>query len=97
MISQVNLAEYYYKTCQKLGKEVAKTRYYWILSSPLRVIPTDEENTITAGNFKCKYRGLLSLADCYALSIAYLNSGVLLTTDSGLKETKEVPVKYFKV
>jgi len=97
LISHVNLAEYYYKTCQKLGKDVAKTRYYWILSSPLKIVPTDEENTLMAGNFKCKYRDLLSLADCYALSAAYLNNGILLTTDSGLKETKEVPVKYFKV
>ncbi|MHA1595184.1 MAG: type II toxin-antitoxin system VapC family toxin [Candidatus Baldrarchaeia archaeon] len=97
MICQVNLAEYYYKTCQKLGKDVAKTRYHWILSSPIRIVPTNDNLTITAGNLKCKYRGLLSLADCYALALAILNNATLLTTDSGLKETQEVPVKYFKV
>jgi len=76
----------------KTRKDIAKTRYYWILSSLSKIVPTDEENTLIAGNFN-----LLSLADCYALSVAYLNNGILLTTDSGLKETKEVPVKYFKV
>jgi predicted nucleic acid-binding protein len=95
-ISDVNLAEYYYKTCEKLGKEVADVRYHQVRGSIISVA-TDEELTRRAGEKKCKYRGKLSLADCFTLALSELKKAALLTTDRELANVKEVKVKYFCV
>ncbi|MBC7113656.1 MAG: type II toxin-antitoxin system VapC family toxin [Candidatus Methanomethyliales bacterium] len=96
-ISDVNLAEYYYKTCEKLGKEVADLRYHQIRGSDLEIVATDEELTWKAGEKKCKHRGRLSLADCFCLALAELKKATALTTDSELAKVKEVTVKHFNV
>ncbi|MEM3677211.1 MAG: type II toxin-antitoxin system VapC family toxin [Candidatus Bathyarchaeia archaeon] len=96
-ISDVNLAEYYYKTCEKLGREVADLRYHQIRGSDIEAIATDEELTWRAGEKKCKYRGGLSLAGCFSLALSELKKATLLTTDSELAKVKEVPVKHFPV
>ncbi len=96
-ICDVNLAEYYYKTCEKLGKEVADVRYHQIRGSDVGSIATDEELTMKSGEKKCKYRGKLSLADCFSLALSELKKATLLTTDSELAKVKEVKVKYFPV
>lgn len=96
-ISDVNLAEYYYKTCEKLGKEVADLRYHQIRGSDLEIVATDEELTWKAGEKKCKYRGRLSLADCFCLALSELKKAMALTTDSELAKVKEVAVKHFNV
>lgn len=96
-ISGVNLAEYYYKICEKLGKETADVRYYQIRGSDIASTSTDEELTKKAGENKCKYRGKLSLADCFALALSQLKKATILTTDSQLAKVKEVEAKYFAV
>ena len=96
-ICDVNLAEYYYKTCEKLGKNVADVRYHQIRGSGVGSIATDEELTRKAGEKKCKYRGKLSLADCFSLALSELKKATLLTTDSELAKVKEVKVKHFPV
>ncbi|RLG40207.1 MAG: DNA-binding protein [Thermoproteota archaeon] len=96
-ICDVNLAEYYYKMCEKLGKSVAEIRYHQIRESPIEVVATNEELTRKAGEKKCKYRGKLSLADCFCLALAELKSAVILTTDRELAKVKEVSVKHFPV
>ena len=93
----MNLAEYYYKMCEKLGKDVADVRYHQIRGSGVGSIATDEELTMKAGEKKCKYRGKLSLADCFSLALSELRKATLLTTDSELAKVKEVKVKYFPV
>jgi len=96
-ICDVNLAEYYYKTCEKLGKDIADVRYHQIRGSDVGLIATDEELTMKAGEKKCKYRGKLSLADCFCLALSELKKATLLTTDSELAKVKEVKAKYFPV
>lgn len=96
-ICEINLAEYYYKVCEKLGKEIAEIRYHQIRESGLEVIAADEELTKTAGEKKCRYKGRLSLTDCFSLALAELKKAVLLTTDSELAQIKEIKVKHFQV
>lgn len=96
-ISDINLAEYYYKTCEKLGREIADLRYHQVRGADIESIATDEELTWKAGEKKCKYRGRLSLADCFSLALSELKKATLLTTDSELAKVKEVPVKHFPV
>ncbi len=96
-ICEINLAEYYYKVCEKLGKEIAEIRYHQIRESGLEVVAAGEELTKTAGEKKCRYRGKLSLADCFSLALAELKKAVLLTTDSELAQIKEIKVKHFQV
>ncbi len=96
-ICDVNLSEYYYKVCEKIGKETADVRYYQIRGSDIVSVSTDEELTKKAGENKCKYRGKLSLADCFALALSQLKKATILTTDSELAKVKEVESKYFAV
>lgn len=95
-VSEVNLAEYYYKTCQKLGRETADSRYYMLRASKL-LIANDEPLTRSAALEKCRQRLDLSLADCFALALAKREKGTLLTTDRELKKTKDIQVKLFPV
>ena len=83
--------------CEKLGKDVADVRYHQIRGSGAGSIAPDEELTRKAGEKKCKYRGKLSLADCFSLAPSELKKATLLTTDSELAKVKEVKVKYFPV
>jgi len=95
-ITDVNLAEYYYKTCQKLGIQTADTRYYQIKRTHLQII-RDEDLTRSAGLEKCRQPLDLSLADCFALALAKREKALLLTTDKELSKVKEVKVKFFEV
>lgn len=96
LVSEVNLAEYYYKTCQKLGRETADSRYHMLKASRL-LIANDESLTRLAALEKCRQHLDLSLADCFALALAKREKAVLLTTDSELKKTKDVQAKFFPV
>lgn len=96
LIAEVNLSEYYYKTCQKLGRETADTRYFLLKQSKLRTI-SDESLTRLAALEKCRTRSDLSLADCFALALAKREKAILLTTDSQLGKVKDVQVKFFSV
>ena len=96
MIAEVNLAEYYYKTCRKLGKETADSRYFMLTSSKL-LITNGERLTRLAALEKCRQRLDLSLADCFALALAIREKAILLTTDRELKKAKGVQVKLFTV
>lgn len=96
LITEVNLAEYYYKTCQKLGRETADIRYFMLRNSRLLTIG-DENLTRLAGLEKCRQQLDLSLADCFALALAKRENAILLTTDSELRKVKEVQAKFFGV
>lgn len=94
-LSSVTLAEFYYKTCQNLGQDVAALRSKQ-LSERLQVVDIDLEISFTASLEKCR-NGRLSLADCYALALTKRLQGVLLTTDTGLANTKDAKVRFFEV
>ena len=96
LVSEVNLAEYYYKTCQELGKETADIRYFMLRGSKL-LVANDEQLTRLAALEKCRQPLDLSLTDCFALALAKREKAILLTSDSELKKAKSTQVKLFTV
>jgi len=98
LISSVTLAEFYYKTCQNLGRDVA-TLWSRQLSERMQVVGADLEVSLSAGLEKCR-NNALSLADSYALALTRQVKGVLLTTDSELAKNKgkaTAAVRHFEV
>ena len=95
-ISSVNIAEFYYKTCQKLGKQTADTWYYQVRRTELNVVH-NEELLRQAGLEKCRQSARLSLADCFALALAKMEHALLLTTDSELSNVEGVRVRHIKL
>ena len=96
LVSEVNLAEYYYKTCRGLGKETADIRYFMIRGSKLLVVG-DEQLTRLAALEKCRQELDFSLTDCFALALAKREKATLLTSDSELKKARGARVKLFTV
>ncbi len=94
-VCSVTLSEYYYKTCQKLGKDVATIRYHQSRNF-LRVVETDAQLALGVGLQKCR-RSELSLADSFALATARYVHAILLTTDSELSKVKDIQTKLFEV
>jgi len=91
LVCEVNLAEFYAKTCEKKGRETADIHYLRIRYQPkITVISPDEELTRKAGQLKCKYRKKVSLADCYAAAVATINKAILITTDNNLTEMADL-------
>ena len=95
LVSSVTLSEFYYKTCQKLGRDVA-TLWSRQLSERMQVVGAEFELSVAAGLEKCR-NNRLSLADSFALALARQVKGLLLTTDSELAKNKDVGVRFFKV
>ena len=85
-LCEVNLAEFYYKTAEKLGVNVADIRYEAIRSSSISQVPVEGELTREAAEIKLKYRGKVSLADAFLIALTYYVKGIALTTDSRIKE-----------
>lgn len=85
LISEVTLAEYFYKTCQKLGKEIAETRIAVVRAGKYQIVAADETHSASAGLLKCKYAGI-SLADAFVASLAKNAGAFLLTTDEDLSD-----------
>jgi len=87
---EVNLAEFYAKTCEKKGREVAEVYYLRIRYQPnLMIIALDEELTRNAARMKCKHRSRVSLADCYAAAAASIEKATLITTDVNLSRVAD--------
>jgi len=95
--SVVNLAELYYKTTDTIGRETADAWYFRILNSNVVVVSADAPFAREVGIYKSKYRRLLSLADCFAMTLAVKEKAQLLTTDSDFQEVKEIQVKYLPI
>jgi predicted nucleic acid-binding protein len=95
-VTGVNLSEFFYKTCQILGEDVAKLRYQQCREL-LQILETNREYSLEAGKEKCHRGGNLSLADCFALAAAKNLHGMLLTTDPMLAEIKDIEVRFFEV
>jgi ribonuclease VapC len=93
LISSFNLAEFYYKTCQKLGKQTADTWYFQVRNSELNVVHR-EELVRLAGLEKCKQSPRLSLADCFALALAKAESALLITTDNELSKASGIDIRH---
>lgn len=95
-VSEVNLAEFYYKTAEKKGIETAEVWYLQVRSSKIKVVAPDKEITRTAALWKVRKREL-SLADCFALATRETNAQLLLTTDSTIKSASGPETVYLQV
>ena len=84
-VSEVNLAEFYYKTAEKKDLQSAEVWYLQVRRSRINVVSPNEQITRQAALWKVR-RKALSLADCYALATRENVRALLLTTDSTLKE-----------
>ncbi len=96
-VSSVNLSEFYYKTCQKLGKATADIRYYQMRNTRLEIVETYDELSRVAGVEKCRQPHTLSLADCHALALAKRLQAILITTDGELAKAKDVRTLFLDV
>lgn len=85
-VCEVNLAEFYYKTAEKLGLDEADIRYEAIRASPIKQVPAAGSLTKEAARIKLTYRRQISLADAYLIALARQVKGKVLTTDSILKK-----------
>jgi predicted nucleic acid-binding protein len=92
-VASTNLAEFYYKVCQKLGQETATVRFHQT-QTILEAVETDGELAKAAGLNKCRY-GHLSLVDAFAAALTEKLGGTLLTTDEALLKVTEIRVKHF--
>lgn len=95
-VCEINLAEFYYKTAEKLGLETAEIRYIMIRNSKIKVVAPNEETSRVAAALKTKYKNQLSLADCYALATAKVLKATLVTTDPLISRVEEASTIYFK-
>jgi predicted nucleic acid-binding protein len=95
-VTSVNLSEYYYKTCQTLGEEIAGLRYHQCREL-LEIVETNRELSLSAGKEKCHRGGNLSIADCFALAATKSLNGTLLTTDPELSKVEDADVRFFEV
>jgi predicted nucleic acid-binding protein len=92
-----NLAELYYKTCEKFGREVTDLRYTSLRNSTITILATDERLTRTAGGLKCTHKGKLALADAYIVAAAQRLGGTLITTDHLIDELKLVETRLLQI
>jgi len=95
-ISSVNLAEFNYKTCQKIESQTADTRYYQIKRTRLQIVHEDDL-TRAAGLERSRQPLGLLLADCFVLALAKREKSLLLTTDKELSKVREIEIKFFEV
>jgi len=95
-LCEVNLAEFYYKTVEKLGEEVADIRYESVRNSPIRQVPAAGDLTREAAKIKLEYRDKISLADAYLIALALQTRAIALTTDSVVKEILRRKCIFFK-
>ena len=94
---ETNLAELYYKTCEKLGRETARIRYVSTRRSRLSVVAPDESLSRLAGELKCQHRGKLSLVDAYIVAVAITERSTLITSDSRISELNLVSTKLLEL
>lgn len=83
---EIVMAEFYYKTCEKFGRDAAELRATSIRKSGIVIEPINEKLTSVAGIFRCKNRAKMSLADSYVISLCKVKDARLVTTDGLLKE-----------
>jgi len=96
-ITEINLAEFYYKTAEKLGIETANIRYKMIRKSEIKQILPKGEVSRKAAELKLKYKDKLSLADCFLISQAEDLNAAIVTTDHNIKQIAKNRAIYIKI
>ncbi|BAK54456.1 type II toxin-antitoxin system VapC family toxin [Sulfurisphaera tokodaii] len=80
----LNLAEFLYTYGKLKGLEEARVRLSLILNSPIKIVSTNRELALRAGELKVKYQNL-SIVDCFIVALAEKENAVVYTTDSGIE------------
>jgi len=80
----LNLTEFLYTYGKLKGVDAAKVRLSLILSSPIKVVSTDRELALRAGELKPKHQNL-SIVDCFVVAFAERENAVIYTTDLEIK------------
>ena len=91
-IPRLILAEFFFKTCQKLGKEVAQIRLVALRQVPIIEEPISEEEVLGIGMLKVKHSNL-SLADCVLIQLAKRHQATILTTEKPITTVKGIKAK----
>lgn len=94
---EVVMAEFYYKTCEKFGRDVAELKSTSIRKSGIVIEPIGEKLTGVATTFRCTNRAKLSLTDSYIIALCKVKGAQLITTDSLLKELNPNQTTLLKV
>jgi predicted nucleic acid-binding protein len=92
-----NLAELYYKTCERLGRETALLRYTSLRQSALSITAPDDALTRLAGELKCSHKTDLSLVDAYIIALTKRTGATLYTTDPRIARLRVVPTKLIEL
>ena len=80
IMHKINLLEVYYDVVKRCGEATAKNVLAEIKKNPIKIISQfSNPMFFEAGKLKAKYK--ISLADSIALSMAYLQKGILVTSD----------------
>ena len=82
-VSRIIMAEFFYKVCQKFGKDVALVRLALIRRTGISEEEMPHQEVINVGLLKLKYPRL-SLADCIIANLAIGRRAKLLTTEDEL-------------
>ncbi len=92
----LNMPEFYYKTCQTFGKQTGEAWYFQLRNSELRIVYR-EEFVRAAGFEKCRQSPNLSLADCFALALAKAENALLITTDAEPAKVRDVRTRRVEI
>ncbi len=92
---EVNLAEFLYNYVRVFGWDAALVKQE-IIRDNIKVVGVDKELTLEAAKLKLKHYNILSLADCYLIALAKKIRATVITTDTAVRQVKEVPVTLIK-
>ena len=95
-VPRIILAEFFYKTCQKLGKQVAEIRITALRHSDIIEEPLEENDIVHTGMLKIKYPEL-SLADCVVANLGIKHKATVVTTEkemTGIEGLKVIKLDY---
>jgi predicted nucleic acid-binding protein len=82
---ELNLFEYFYKICEKLGKDVAQIRNLSLRKTKIKIEEISDMITEKAASFRCS-NSQLSTVDSYICACADLNSLIVYSTDSDFSD-----------
>ena len=91
-VPQLIFSEFYYKTWQKYGEQVALLRTKTIRDSPLEEFILEERDTYVAGKAKLDY-SFLSIIDAIVIATSKATKSTIITSDSDFLKVKGVKVK----
>ncbi|ADX84857.1 type II toxin-antitoxin system VapC family toxin [Saccharolobus islandicus] len=80
----LNLAEFLYTYGKLKGIEEANVKLSLILNSPIKIVSTNKELALRAGELKVKYQNL-SIVDCFIVAFAEKENAVIYSTDSEIE------------